>query len=47
MKITSNIEKRVENKASSRQQLGKEDIEQVLSMEVEKVWDCVERGVEA
>lgn len=41
MKITSNTEKRVENKASSRQQLGKED------MEVEKVWDCVERGVEA
>lgn len=35
------MEKGVENKASSRHRLGKED------MEVEEVWDCVERGVEA
>lgn len=34
----NNVEKGVENRANSRHQLGKED------MEVEEVWDCVERG---
>lgn len=35
------MEKGVENKVSSRHRLGKKP------REVEEVWDCVERGVEA
>jgi len=41
MQIANNMEKEVENKVSSRHRLGKEP------REVEEVWDCVEKGVEA
>lgn len=41
MRIANNTKQGVENKASSRHGAGKEP------REVEEVWDCVERGVEA